>query len=228
MLRAGKASSFKLYSQSSDKKNIKLSEGLLCFIDSAIFDPLEGNWCSPRKNHLPMKKYYLFGIHKLLNKKMFNKCLYARETWDEKHETLQHCSHVWINLINEITLQNHQKTYIFCFHHHISQSNSLTCHSCRADHFCAAWRPRLAGGQSPCGTWRPRPRPPRGLWCACRARDTGPRTHCVRWPHLWRPPASGHPLSACAGAARTCTCLAGYFHSGAHCEFTCSLTFETL
>ena len=35
--------SFKLYSQSSDKKNIKLSEGLLCFIDSAIFDPFEHN-----------------------------------------------------------------------------------------------------------------------------------------------------------------------------------------
>ena len=43
------SSSFKLYSQSSDKKNIKLSEGLLCFIDSAIFDPLERNWCFPKK-----------------------------------------------------------------------------------------------------------------------------------------------------------------------------------
>ena len=44
MFRVGKASSsFKLYSQSSDKKNIKLSEGLLCFIDSAIFDPVEHN-----------------------------------------------------------------------------------------------------------------------------------------------------------------------------------------
>ena len=45
------SSSFKLYSQSSDKKNIKLSEGLLCFIDSAIFDPLERNWCFPKKRN---------------------------------------------------------------------------------------------------------------------------------------------------------------------------------
>ena len=232
MLRAGKASSFKLYSQSSYKKNIKLSEGLLCFIDSAIFDPLEGNWCSPRKNHPPMKKYYFLAfIHKLLNKKCSISGIYPHVRHGMRNirrYNIARCSHVWINLINEIKLTSEPSKDL---HPTFSASSShlpLTCHSCRADHSCAAWRPRLAVGQSPCDTWRPPPRQPRGLWCACRARDTDPRTHCVHWPHWWRPPGSGHPLSACAGVARTCTCPAGYSHSGAHCEFTCSLTFETL
>ena len=110
MLRAGKASSFKLYSQSSDKKNIKLSEGLLCFIDSAIFDPLEGNWCSPRKNHPPMKKYYFLAfIHKLLNKKCSISGIYPHVRHgmrNMRRYNIARCSHVWINLINEIKLSS--------------------------------------------------------------------------------------------------------------------------
>lgn len=138
----------------------------------------------------------------------------------QKHEISTWCSHV-VTLRSsheeKKTVQNWTSNALIRTLLVTSALLTLTCHSCRADHSCAAWPPRPAACPPRCGTWRPRPRPPRGLSCVSRVPCTAP--HWPGWSHpshRSRPPGSGHPLSACAGPARTCTCPPGCSHSGAH------------